>query len=118
MTVLAVEDDKVLRLLQLLLDPDTPHERVAAWTDYVAHDADLERWRVAVRARAPGVFPAKVRLVSTQEELRAGLPGADALVMESLNVGDAELAAGDRLALVQKSGIDTRAGETAAPAQR
>ena len=107
MTVIVVEDDKVLRMLQPLLDPDTPPERIAAVTDYVAHDLDFESWCAAVRARVPKLYPASVRLVATQEALRANLAGSNALVVESLRMDEAGLAAVPGLALVQKFGLST-----------
>ena len=41
MPTLIVEEDRVLRLVQIMLDPDTPAERTSAYADYMAHDVDL-----------------------------------------------------------------------------
>lgn len=107
-TAIVVEDDKVLRLMQVLLDSGAPAVRCAAYADYVAHDvADFERWRAAARSRVQGLYPAEVRMVATQEELLAALAGASALVVEGLSVGERELAAADGLALVHKFGALT-----------
>ncbi len=54
----------------------------------------------------------------TQEDLRAKLPGAEAIVTESLAVGLDELAAGNDLKLVQKYGMITRAIDAAACRER
>jgi glyoxylate reductase len=117
--VLVVEDDRFLRIVGIVLDPDTPAERTAAYADFFAHDEpDFAGWCDHVRARAPGLFPSRVRLVDTQEELRAALPGSRALLVESLAVGAAELAAGDALRVVQKYGLKPRNIDLAACAAR
>jgi phosphoglycerate dehydrogenase-like enzyme len=71
-----------------------------------------------VRARVGGLFPSQVRLVETPEELRANLPGARGLIVESLKVGPGELAAGADLVAVQKFGAMPRNIDTAACAAR
>jgi phosphoglycerate dehydrogenase-like enzyme len=102
--IIAIEDDKVLRFLQILLDPDTDPERMAVFADYVAHDIDQEAWLADARARLPGVFPSAVRLIRSQEDLATVLPAADALVVESLAIGAAELARAPRLRVIQQFG--------------
>ena len=67
-----------------------------------------------MRDAAPGLYPAEVRLVDSQEELLEALPGADAVVVESLQVGEAELAAADEVRVVQKFGTILRNIDTAA----
>ena len=107
--IIVAENDPFPRLLQAFLDPQEDAERTAAIADFVAHEIpDYPRWLADARARAPGLYPAEVRLVSSQEELRAALPGARAVVTESLNIGDAELALADRLKVVQKYGTVLR----------
>ncbi|MBI1966092.1 MAG: D-glycerate dehydrogenase [Betaproteobacteria bacterium] len=119
MAVIVVEDDRVLRLLQVLLDPAAPQERGAAYADYVAHDlADFEAWRASARSRLARLFPASVRMVATEEELRAQLHEADALVVESLGVSERELAAAGRLVLVHKFGMIADNVDLAACARR
>ena len=95
-TVIAVEDDKVLRFLQILLDPATPLARMNVFADYVAHDVDQQQWLAEARAQVPAVFPASVRLLANDADLRAALPESDALVVESMQIGAAELALADR----------------------
>lgn len=113
--VLVVEDDWFTRLFGLVLDPTTSEERRAAFADFFAHDEpDFAGYCERVRARAPGLFPARVKLVGSVEEMRAQLPGARALVVESFPVDAAELEAGRNLAAVQLFGsyprnIDLRA---------
>ena len=117
--VIVVEDDPFTRLIEVVLDPRTAAERHAAFADFCAHDEpDFAGWCERVRGSVPELYPAEVRLVSSPEELRARLPGAVALVVESFQVGRAELAAADRLAVVQKYGLITRNIDAAACAAR
>ena len=74
--LLVVEDDPFLRVLQVVLDPDAPAERYAAFADFFAHEADFDDYCARLRATIPALFPARVQLVETQEELRAALPEA------------------------------------------
>jgi len=103
-TVIAVEDDKVLRFLQVLLDPATSAERLAVFDDYVAHDIKQDDWFAAARARVAGVFPSDIRLVNSAASLHAALPQAAALVVESMPVGAAELALAPHLRFIHKFG--------------
>jgi phosphoglycerate dehydrogenase-like enzyme len=113
--VLVVEDDRFLRVVGIVLDPCTPAERIAAYADFFAHDEpDFAGYCERARARVGGLFPREVRLVETQDEMRAALPGSRALVVESLHVGKAELAAGSELRVVQKYGFMPRNIDTAA----
>jgi phosphoglycerate dehydrogenase-like enzyme len=117
--VLVVEDDRFLRVIGIVLDPETSAERTAAYADFFAHDEpDFAGWCVRVRSRVGSLFPRAVRLVDTQDELRAALPGSPGLVVESLHVGREELAAGSALRVVQKYGLKPRNIDTAACAAR
>jgi phosphoglycerate dehydrogenase-like enzyme len=113
--IVVIEDDRFLRLAALVLDPTTSAERHAAFADFFAHDEpDFEGYCARLRKRAGALFPAEVRLVATPAELHAGLAGAKGLIVESLEVGRAELAAAPQLRVVQKYGamarsIDARA---------
>ena len=118
-SILVVEDDPFLRVAGLLLDPNTSAERYAAFEDFFAHDEpDFAGYVARVRARIGALFPAQVRIVATQEELHAALPGARALIVEGLNVGPEELAAGADLTVVQKFGALPRNIDAAACAAR
>lgn len=117
--VIVIENDQSLRLLQAFLDPAPHPERTAALDDYLAHDLpDFAGWLARTRVRARGAYPAEVRMVNTQAELLAALPGADACVTESLAVGPLELAVADRLKAVQKHGVILRNIDMAACAAR
>jgi phosphoglycerate dehydrogenase-like enzyme len=109
LNVVVVEDDPFLRVVGILLDPDTSAERYAAYADFFAHDEpDFDGYCARVRSRLGALFPAKVILVESQDELRAALPGSRALVVESLRVGADDLAAGAALRVVQKYGARPR----------
>jgi phosphoglycerate dehydrogenase-like enzyme len=112
--LIVVEDDPFPRILQAVLDPAVTQERVAAFIDFFSTDDDFLAWRESVRTAVGGMYPATVVTVKDQAELRAKLPGAVALVTESLAVGAEELAAGANLRLVQKYGTILRAIDTAA----
>lgn len=117
--VIVVENDPFPRLLQAFLDVEDIPARTAAIADFVAHDiTDYRAWLERARERARGLYPAEVRLASTQEELRAQLHGADAVVTESLTVGRPELEVGERLRVVHKYGTVLRNIDTAACAER
>jgi len=107
--VVVVEDDYFLRVAQLVLDPNASRERYAAFADFFAHDQpDFDGWCEKVRRQAGKLYPAGVRLVETQDELRKNLADADALIVEGLAVGADEIAAAPHLKAVQKYGTDLR----------
>jgi phosphoglycerate dehydrogenase-like enzyme len=114
-SALVVEDDRFLRVVGIVLDPNTSPDRTAAYADFFAHDEpDFDGYCKRVRVRVGRLFPREVRLVETQNEMRAALPGSSALVVESLRVGEEELAAGGELRVVQKYGFKPRNIDTAA----
>jgi phosphoglycerate dehydrogenase-like enzyme len=117
--ILVVEDDPFLRLVGIVLDPTTPTERYAAYADFFAHDdPDFDAYCAHVRARIGALFPCQVRLVGTPEDMRANLPGARGLIVESLPVGPDELAVGSDLVAVQKYGVMPRNIDATACAER
>src|SRR5688572_9484747 len=104
--VVVVEDDPFPRLIQVILDPATSQERIAAFTHFFAHEEpDFPGWCERLRKRLKRLYPAQVRLVSDHAALTAALPGAHVVVAESLRVGKQEIAAAGRtLRVVQKYG--------------
>jgi phosphoglycerate dehydrogenase-like enzyme len=107
--VLVVEDDPFTRITQVVLDPRTTEERRAAFADFFAHDLpDFPGWCERVRHEAGTLYPAEVRLLASEEEMPAALPDADGVLVESFQVGQAELDAGPRLKVVQKYGTNIR----------
>ena len=114
--VVVVEDDPFPRLIQVILDPATPAARVAAFSHFFAHEEpDFAGWCGRLRARLKNLHPAEVRLVADQEALFAAMPGATAVVVESLTCGKREIAAaGGTLRIVQKYGTVPSSIDTAA----
>ena len=108
--IFVVENDSFLRLIQVVLDPAAPHERIEAFAHFCRHDLpDFHGWCDKVCAQVPRLFPADVRLVDDQKELLANVPGACVAVVEELSVGANEVAAGGgALKFVQKYGVTTR----------
>lgn len=104
--IFVVEDDRFLRLVQVILDLFTPTERLNAFAHFMAHDEpDFKGWCQRLRARLGELYPAEVRLVADQTQLQANLPGAQIAVIESLTIGQNEIAAaGGALKIVQKYG--------------
>lgn len=117
--VIVVEDDPFTKLIQIVLDPTTPAERVAAFADFMAHDEpDFAGWIARVRKGAANIFPAEVRLVESEDDMRANLKDAVAVVTESLRVGTDDLAASSKLQAVQKFGTGLRNIDTDACAKK
>src|SRR5262245_59220035 len=113
--VVVVADDPWTRLIDVRLDPSTSAERRAAFAAFMAHDEpQFAGWCEELRARAGGLYPGDVRLVRSPVELRANLPAARALVVESFAVGTEELACAPQLAVVHKFGAVTRSIDVAA----
>jgi glyoxylate reductase/D-3-phosphoglycerate dehydrogenase len=104
--VIVVEDDPFPRLLQVILDPSTPAARAAAFAHFFAHEEpDFAGWCERLRGRLKRLYPAQVRLVDDQASLLAAMPGARAVIVESLAVGKKEIAAaGKTLRIAQKYG--------------
>ena len=117
--VLVIEDDRFLRVVEVVLDPKASEERRAAYADFFAHDEpDFDGWCVKLRQRVPKLYPAEVRMVEDQDALRNNLADANALIVESLSVGADEIAAAPRLKAVQKYGVDLRRIDGAACAAK
>lgn len=117
--VIVIEDDPFPRLLQVLLDPDASAERCDAFAHFMAHDVpDFAGWCEETRALLPGLYPADVRLVSSEDELRAQLPEANAVIVESMTMGAEEIALAPHLKAIQKYGTITRNIDAAACAAR
>jgi phosphoglycerate dehydrogenase-like enzyme len=100
-----VEDDDYLRIVSTILDPEAPEERRSAIADFVRHDVpDFADWCRDVWRMIPDLYPATVEFAFNQEDLRAKLPLADGVIVESLRIGETELALAPRLAAVMKFG--------------
>jgi len=115
MATIVVQDDKILRFLQVILDPDVAPSRVNAFRDYLAFDIpDPDAWFEEQRQRATAIYPSRILMVEDEDAMRAALPEADAVVSESFRIGAGDLALGTNLKLVQKFGIDARNVDQAA----
>ena len=118
MVRIVVEDDAILRIVPVILDPAASADDRRAVADLFAQgEPDFYGWCDRLRARIPGLYQAEVAVAVDQSDLRAKLPGADAVIAESLKIGDAELAAAPRLAVVQKFGVVTANIDAAACAR-
>jgi phosphoglycerate dehydrogenase-like enzyme len=117
--VIVVEDDSILRLLQVTLDPETPPERENAIADYYSADGTrFDAWLALQRERLPQLYPCRVVPVRSSDELRTMLPSAHVVVVQDLPVGAPELDAAPHLKLVQKFGTMTPHIDHAACAAR
>lgn len=106
--LIVVEDDPFTRIIQLALDPDAEPARVAAFTHFFAHELpDFSGWLEALRQRLRSLYPARVRLVASEPELRAALPEARAVVVESFALREKDLARAPALRVVHKFGTIT-----------
>lgn len=117
--IIVVEDDPFTRLIPIVLDPKSPDAHRTAFADFMAHDEpDFDGWIGRVRKGSPGLYPAEVRMVTSQDEMHAALKDACALVVESLTVGANDLAAAPKLKAVQKFGTGLRNIDAAACAAK
>jgi phosphoglycerate dehydrogenase-like enzyme len=107
--IVVVEDDRFLRLIQVILDPSTTAERINAFSHFMAHDEpDFAGWCARLRGRLADLCPAEVRLVEDEAVLQAKLPGAHVVVVERFAIGAREIeASGGSLQIVQKYGTLT-----------
>jgi phosphoglycerate dehydrogenase-like enzyme len=105
-----VENDSFLRLIQVVLDPGAPKERIDAFAHFCKHDTpDFGGWCDGIRAQAQNIHPTEVHLVDNQDELLANAAGASVIVVEELTIGERDIAAaGNALKFVQKYGFTTR----------
>ena len=119
MTRLVIEQDAFMRMFAPMVDPSAPREFLDAVADFFSHDVpDFAGWLAGARDRAPGLFPASVAMAEDQDHFRELLRDADACMIESLRLGEAELAGAARLAVAQKYGAITRNIDIAACARR
>jgi len=105
MLKILVEEDRILRLMQVLLDPSCSAERIVAFADFNSTDqSDFQSWLEQTRALLPKLYPAQIVLFQTEEEMHSHVPDTDILIVESSNVGPTELALATRLKIVQNFG--------------
>jgi len=103
--LVVVEDDVWTRLIGVVLDPATSQERWNAFADFMSPDLpDFRGWCDTVIKAAGSLYPSDVKLVSSEKELHENLEAADAIVTESMEIGEEELALAPRLKVVHKYG--------------
>jgi len=119
MPTILIEEDHFLKIVPVILDPATVPEHRRAVADFFAHDVpDFLDWCERLRARIPGLYPARVVWARDQAELLAKLPEADGVIVESLEIDRAALAVAKRLKVVHKFGTITANIDQAACAER
>lgn len=119
MPTLVVQNDHIIRALQVILDPACDRERVEAFADYYSVDMpEFPDWCAEMRKRYPAVAPSSVILADNQEDFREKVAEADGVVVEDIRVGEEELAAAPNLRIVQNFRTDMRNIDEAACARR
>jgi len=114
MPIVLIEEDKILRVIEAILDPRVSLERLAAFADFNSTAVDdFPEWLAQTRRDLVGLCPSEVRFVKTQEELLEHLPDADVLITEGLKVGERELLRAPKLRVIHQFGtqvshIDTK----------
>ncbi len=108
MSIILIQEDKILRVIEAILDPRVPLERLAALADFNSSAVDdFPEWLTETRRELLGLYPSEIRFIKTQEELLEHLPFADVLITESLGVGAFELSKAKKLRVIQQFGIQT-----------
>jgi len=119
MPVILIEDDKILRVIEAILDPRVSIERLAAFADFNSTAVeDFSDWLNQTRRALPDLVPSELRFIKTPSELKAHLKDADLLITESLSVGAQELSQAPRLRFIQQFGTQTSHLDLSACAQR
>jgi phosphoglycerate dehydrogenase-like enzyme len=114
-----IEEDHFLKIVPVILDPATPAAHRQAVADFFAHDVpDFLAWCEKLRARIPGLYPARVMWATSQSDLVAKLAGADGVIVESLVIDRAALQGAKRLKVAHKFGAIASNIDQAACAER
>ena len=109
MLTIIIEDDKILRSLQVILDLNVSAERTHAYCDYLSVDTpDPLSWIEQQRKKVASILPINIQMVESADTMRALIPNSHAIITESLSIGGEELGIGGELKLIQKFGMDTR----------
>jgi phosphoglycerate dehydrogenase-like enzyme len=110
-----VESDHFLKIIPVILDPETSEEQAGAVADFFAHDIpDFRGWCERFRKDIPGLYPTRVEFGEDQADFDARLEHADAAIVESFQITRSALARAKHLKAVQrfgaaKTGIDVEA---------
>lgn len=108
MPVILIEDDKILRVIEAILDPKVSIERLAAFADFNSTAVDdFSAWLSETRQSIPNLLPSNLIFIRSQTELQAHLRQADFLITESLKVCALELSMAPNLKFIQQFGTQT-----------
>jgi lactate dehydrogenase-like 2-hydroxyacid dehydrogenase len=119
MPTVLLEEDHVLRMVAVILDPATPLAHRQAVAAFFAHDEpDFLGWCERLRERIAGLYPARILWARNAADLAEKIADADAVVVESLRVDRAVLARARRLKVVHKFGLLAANIDHAACAER
>src|SRR5258706_12220545 len=99
-----IESDHFLKIVPVILDPETSAEHARAVADFFAHDLDFPAWCRTFRAEIAELYPARVEFAETQADFDAKLEEADAAVVESFAVTRDAISRAKRLVAGQKFG--------------
>jgi phosphoglycerate dehydrogenase-like enzyme len=100
-----IEEDHFLKIVPVILDPETSPAHQQAVADFFAHDVpDFPGWCARLRARLPGLYPARVLWAASQADLVARIADADGVIVESLVINRAALLGAKRLKVAHKFG--------------
>ena len=79
-----VESDHFLKILAVMLDPETGSEHRSAVADFFAHDMpDFLSWCQTFGGEIPGLYPAHVTFAQDQADFESKLSDADVVIVES-----------------------------------
>jgi phosphoglycerate dehydrogenase-like enzyme len=114
-----IEEDHFLKIVPVILDPATPAAHRQAVADFFVHDVpDFAGWCARLRARLPGLCPARVMWAASQADLAARLADADGVIVENLVIDRAALRGATRLRIAHKFGAIPSNIDQAACAER
>ncbi|MGE3711256.1 MAG: 2-hydroxyacid dehydrogenase [Hyphomicrobiaceae bacterium] len=115
MLKILVEADPILNVIPVILDPTIPPAHLDAVRDFYTFDVpEFDGWLAGVRQRIPGLYPSRVVFADSQADLADKIRDADAVIVESLNIGETELSNARQLKVAQRwggqsAGIDVNA---------
>lgn len=119
MPTILIEEDHFLKIVPVVIDLATPAEHQRAVAAFFAHDVpDFPGWCAKLRDRLPALASARVVWAGDENDMRAKLRDADAVIVESFRIDRAALADAERLAVVQKFGTLTANIDRTACAER
>ena len=82
MPTLVIQNDHIIRALSVILDSDCDPERISAFADYYSVDMpEFPDWCENIRRKFPTMARSRVVLTNSQEEFRAALPAAYAVLV-------------------------------------